>query len=145
MLCMHNSDQTLLHTCSRCGNQNTQQSSEHDFWKLVVEMRIMLDAMVSRNVHVPVVFGFWSKVSLGTYWTPNRKKPYRMLIETNAGFTMRTFKMDLEYEKIDRFISMRTSYLPRSKGDIGVLKATLRSCSQLKVGAWTILMYQAYN
>lgn len=67
------------------------------------------------------------------------------ITETIVGFTMRTFKMDLEYEKLYRFINMRTSYLPRSKGDMGVLKATLRSCNQLKVGSLTSLRYNNHK
>lgn len=37
--------------------KSPHKTSERDFLKLAVEMKIMLDAMISRNVQDPVAFG----------------------------------------------------------------------------------------
>ncbi|KAI7856286.1 hypothetical protein BDC45DRAFT_533716 [Circinella umbellata] len=81
---------------------------------------IMLDSMGERYVHDPVVFG--------------------VLVE---GITMRTFKMDLEYDRIYRPINVRTCYLPRGKNDLSVLKGTLRGLFQLKASAFFNLVVRS--
>ncbi|KAI9497384.1 hypothetical protein BDB00DRAFT_756751, partial [Zychaea mexicana] len=91
------------------------KTNEQDFFKVAVEIKIMLDSMVERHVPDLVVFG--------------------VLVE---GFTMRTFKMDLEYDRIYRFINMRACYLPRGRNDMGVLEGTLRGLFQLKVSAFFV-------
>ena len=55
------------------------------------------------------------------------------------GSSLSTFKMDLEYNRVCRFIHMRTCYLPRGKDDMDVLRATLQTLLQLKVHSFFFL------
>ncbi|KAI9262206.1 hypothetical protein BDA99DRAFT_438660, partial [Phascolomyces articulosus] len=92
------------------------KTNEQDFLKLAIEMKIMLDSMIERYICDPVVCD--------------------VLVQ---GFTVRIFKMDLEYDRVYRFIHIHTCYLPRSKDDMNVLQGTLETLFQLKVSIFFLV------